>query len=279
MNVLERNVPSDVYFGLDALSQSALKRMRHSPLMFKHPTPYESSAMRFGSLVHTLCLEPHTFNTRYAIWNKTTSSGRSAPRFGKEFDVFADLHRGKEIVSATEKQDADAVAAAVHFDPVATRYFQDGDPEVTMTWLHRGRRCKGRADWVVEMNGEHWLVGLKTTLDCRPEKFCNKAAGLGYHLQWAWYALGYEYCTGIKPRLVEIVVESKPPYPVVVYQIPQDVIEAGRQENEELLSRLEWCEQNDQWPGPATGELEFQLPAWCYRGEEVELDWEGVDDE
>lgn len=279
MNVLEFNVPPDLYFSMDALSQSALKRMRHSPLMFKQPTPYESTAMKFGSLVHTLVLEPGTFADRYAVWDRRSASGKLAPRIGKEWDAFKDQHGDKEIVNVTEKQDALAAAAAVHCDPVASRYFQDGEPEVTMSWEHRNRRCKGRADWVVEMSGEHYLVGLKTSPDCRPEKFCNKAASLGYHLQWAWYALGYERCTGVSPRLVEIVVESKPPYPVVVYQIPQDVIEVGRQENEALLSRLEWCEQNDQWPGPASGELEFQLPAWCYRGEEVQLDWEGVDDE
>ena len=279
MNVLELNVPPDVYFSMPGLSQSALKRMQHSALMFKRPTPYESAAMKFGSLVHTLVLEPATFVSRYAIWGKKSASGKWSPRSGKDWEAFRDQHGDKDIVSVAEYEDAVAAANAVHSDPIAARYFRQGDAEVTMSWEHRGRRCKGRADWVFEFNGEHYLVGLKTAQDCRPAKFCNKAAGLGYHLQWAWYTLGYQYCTGITPVCVEIVVEAKPPHPVVVYQIPQEVIEAGRQENEALLSRLEWCEQNDEWPGPASSEVVFELPAWCYSGDKVELNWEGVDDE
>ncbi len=71
----------------------------------------------------------------------------------------------------------------------------------------------------------------------------------------------------------EIVVESKPPYAVVVYDIPEEVIEIGREEYTRLLELLADCERANDWPGPAMGgEVMFSLPSWAYQQETLVTD-------
>jgi hypothetical protein len=54
--------------------------------------------------------------------------------------------------------------------------------------------------------------------------------------------------------VVEIVVESAPPYAVATYVITTDIIEQARAEYEELLELLAKCEAANHWPGPVQGE-------------------------
>ena len=69
-------------------------------------------------------------------------------------------------------------------------------------------------------------------------------------------------------NMVEIVVESEAPHAVVVYQIPDDVLEYGRDEYRRLISILDECEQAKSWPGPCETEQVLTLPSWVYGSED-----------
>jgi hypothetical protein len=173
--------------------------------------------------------------------------------------------RVREVLTADEADTARAIALAVRSEPVAMRYLQQGDPEVTLEWSHLDRACKGRVDWLTIIDGVPHLVGLKTSRDCRHFAFGAQAARLGYHLQWAFYFDGYHAITGKTPRQVEIVVEPEEPHAVAVYTIPADIVLQGRDEYLALLDQLEDCEQRGEWPGPGGGvEQELTLPSWVY---------------
>jgi hypothetical protein len=64
--------------------------------------------------------------------------------------------------------------------------------------------------------------------------------------------------------MVEIVVESKPPYASAVYRIPSDIIDQGRDEYLEALALLDECERKNEWPGPVVEEQDLSLPSWVY---------------
>ena len=67
------------------------------------------------------------------------------------------------------------------------------------------------------------------------------------------------------PHLHEIVVESAPPYDVVVYDIPEDVILQGRAEVDGLLRQLLDCQSRREWLGVGNGtEQILSLPTWAY---------------
>ncbi len=184
--------------------------------------------------------------------------------------MFALENTGKEIITLDQYDHAIAMQAAIRGNPDAAPYLASGSPEVTMQWEMAGHRCKGRVDWLADGDIP---VGLKTSRDCRPFQFGQQAARLGYHLQWAYYAGGYQLVTGRKPRkVVEIVVEPEPPYAIVVYEIPADVLLRGEEEYLALLSRLSEYQDHNTWPGPTPGEQVLTLPSWVY-GEEMEISY------
>lgn len=265
---IRSRVPRDEYDSLPGLSISRLKEIRKSPMHYQYALshPKQSDAMTLGTASHTATLEPERFDAQFVTWTSQTRSGRMSPRTGKKWLEFTEAATkgGKTILTAAEGFEAMTIAKAVRSDPVAMPYLEVGDPEVTLQWSLRGRIARGRADWLTKMDGEPVIVGLKTARSCLPIPFGNQCARMGYHLQWAYYYDGYEFITGRQARMVEIVVESAPPYPVVVYRIPDDVIQQGRDEYLVLLDQLEECERSNTWPGPATGELFLTLPSWVY---------------
>jgi hypothetical protein len=267
---IQSRIPAEEYFAMPALSMSRLKEMRRSARHYRHflDHPKESAPMRLGTAAHCATLEPERFASDFAVWDRRTESGRMAPRTGAAWNSFQMSCGGRTIITADEAAEAAAISEAVRGDPVALKYIETGDPEVTLQWTLGERRCKGRVDWLTTRDGEPCIVGLKTARDCRLFPFASAAAKLGYHLQWAWYFDGYMSITGRKPWMFEIVVESTPPHAVVVYDIPADVIDQGREEYMELLRLLDDCEARDEWPGPATCEQLFSLPSWVYASED-----------
>ena len=264
---IESRMPHDEYAAIDAINITRLKELNRSPLHYQHvvkegrePTP----ALSLGIAAHCATLEPERFERQFAIWDRRTDSGRMAPRNGRWWDAFLNANQGKEIITEDESIAAMQLALAVRNDPVARPYLLAGDPEVVMQWQIGPRKCKARVDWLTGIEGERTIVGLKTTRDCRAFQFGRQAANLGYALQWAFYADGYQELKGKQPRMIEIVVESAAPYACAVYEIPDDVLVYGREEYQRLLSVLDECERNDRWPGPAEAVQILTLPSWVY---------------
>lgn len=266
---IRSRVLRDEYDSLPGISITRLKELRRSPMhyLYRLTNPQQSDALTLGTATHVATLEPERFEQQFAVWDQgKTASGKAKPRSGKYWEVWNGRARaeGKTVLTAAEALEARAISSAVRGDPVARPYLEIGDPEVTLQWTVRGHSARGRVDWLTKMDGEPTIVGLKTARSCLPIPFGNQCAKLGYHLQWAFYYDGYEFITGRQARMVEIVVESFPPYAVVVYRIPDDVIQQGRDEYLVLLDQLEECERTGQWPGPAIGEQYLTLPSWVY---------------
>jgi hypothetical protein len=266
---IQSRIPYDDYRAAPALNISALKELRRSPLHFQYALthPKDTPAMRLGTAAHCATLEPERFARDFAVWTRRTDSGRIAPRNGKVWEAFVAEQGGRTILTDSESTEALAISAAVRGDPIAAKYLATGEPEVVITATLCGRPCKGRADWITRLDTDV-LVGLKSARNCTPYVFGSAAAKLGYHLQWAFYFDLYVQATGRQPRMVEIVVENTAPYAVVVYVIPDDVIDQGRDEYMALVDILERCERENFWPGPAETEQILSLPSWVYGTDE-----------
>jgi hypothetical protein len=257
------------YLASPGTNASRLKDLAHSALLYKHrlSVPREpSDAMLLGTAAHTAVLEPQKFLSEYALWDvrADTDEDKVSPRKGKKWDAFVLANPSKTIVRADEHSAAMAMRDAVRANPYAMKYLGKGDPEVAMWWCDSGteRLCKGRADWITSVDGAPVIVGLKSARDCRGGPFGIMAAKLDYAIQWAFYQDGYRQITGVTPRVVEIVVESAAPHDVVVYAIPDAILEEGRKEYTRLLQVLGECEKANAWPGVAEGEQTLELPAW-----------------
>lgn len=260
---ISSRMPAPEYFGIESVSITALKEMKRSPMHYKwrRANPIKTKPMSLGTAAHCATLEPERFLNEFAIWSHRSASGRMSPRNGRRWDEFKAESGAKTIITEDESIAAIEMAVAVRNDAVAKPYLENGDPEVVLQ-TPDGR--KGRIDWMTIMGDEHVIVGLKTARNCLPMKFGNAAAALGYHLQWAWYMDLYYDITGINPTMVEIVVESYPPYATIVYRVPDDAIAQGRQDYMKLLEQLRECERKNYWPGPATEVVTLSLPTWAY---------------
>lgn len=259
---IRSRVPSYEYHSLPELSISRLKPIARSPqhYLYELKNPRKTDPMTLGTAAHCAVLEPHLYDARFAVWARMSENGNQCPRRGQFWDAFVNENPDKEILTVEQHELARAIGKAVRKDPVAMKYLQFGEPEVTM--VHGERR--GRADWLTKIDGKPFVVGLKTARDCRPLIFGSAAAKLGYPLQWAWYFDLYESITGEEPEMIEIVVESAPPHAVATYIINEDIILQGRDEYEKLLEVLARCEATGEWPGPTECEQVLTLPSWYY---------------
>jgi len=272
MNLIQSRVPREEYDAIPGVNVTRLKELRRSPLHYQAAAthPKSTDALTLGIATHTAVLEPERFGHDFAVWNKRLANGRAAPRNGGAWDAFKELHCERTILTGDEADLAMAIAKAVRFDETANKYLAVGDPEVTMQWEIEGRPCRGRVDWLTQVEGEQYLVGLKTTRDCRHFAFGSQAAKLDYAIQWAWYCDGYEAITGKVPHMIEIVVENTAPFAVATYRIENDILLQGRDNYRELLKILRDCEAAGEWPGPVQGEQILTLPSWYYPSNEAE---------
>lgn len=269
---IRSRVPWNEYLQLPGLSISRLKEIERSPQHYLHRlmVPKESGPLRLGKAAHTAVLEPERFSTQFAVWSRRSEkTGNLCPRNGQYWDAFQNENVGRDFIDEDDRDTALALQGAVRANQLAMRYLAAGDPEVTMQWLHDGRECRGRIDWLTTIDGEPVVVGLKTARDCRHYQFGSAAAKLGYALQWGYYFDGFKALKEREPRMIEIVVESEAPHAVAVYVIPSDIIDEGRDRYQSLMLRLAECESTGHFQGPQEVEEPLSLPSWYY-GEQAD---------
>ena len=260
MNRLIRRDACSDYGAIEGVNISTLIHIGKSPRHYKwrrdHPSE-STDAMKLGTAIHAAVLEPDVFARDY--W---CNAARMRP--GQK--------RGGCELTASQYETATAVASSVRSDMVAMRYLMSGEPEVAMQWIdaETGIQCRGRIDWVTP---NRVIPDLKSARDVGSFGFCRQAAALEYHTKMAWYADGYETIIGHKPEIVVIAVENVAPYDVVCYKLEDDPeLDAGRDNYKALLSKLQYCTENNDWPGQSGNALQrLVLPRWCLPEEDGDV--------
>lgn len=273
-----KRLPIDEYDALAGVRYSHLKAIFTSP---KHYDGLEtgtirksSSSMTAGSAAHAAVFEPARYAEEYKTYFGKT-------RRGKIYDEWCALNVGCTSITKAERAIADNIARAVRGDPVAAKYLVGGEAEVAIQWTDHetGLSCKGRVDYLIEVDDYHCIVGLKTTKSISDRAFSRQAFDLGYPLQWAMYRAGYFVNTGVNAKMVEIVVENHAPWDVVVYRIHDAVLDYGMAQFRKGLAMVADCKQRKEWEGVARGqEVDFALPPWAMTDENIAISLDGVED-
>lgn len=273
------------YAKLPGANISSLKVLRKSPKHYRHYLEHgrpPTRSLEIGNAGHIAVFEPERFLREFVLWEETDKSGKTKARRGSVWEDFkAEAEAaGKQVIRRDEYDLAIDIKDAVRADRVAMRYLGFGRPEVGITWSdeYTGMACKGRVDWLTDVDGGPCIVDLKGTRDANPTWFSRDCARLDYHLQMAFYADGVEAATGRVPRVVVVAVEMAPPHDVVTYIVPDDVIEIGREAYRQLLETLRDCTASGEWPGyGGSDERILALPHWAVPGDEdiseLDLDW------
>lgn len=243
------------YTKIAAASQSKLNKLTRCCADLKwhidHPSEEDSAAMQLGRAVDCAITQPEEFESNYAAApdvDKRTKSGKA------DWLEFAEANQGKQILKASDYERCLTMRDAVHKCNTA-RGLITGQVhfQPSIVWHDRmsSMLCKGRLDaWNAELET---VIDIKTTRDASFFKFRNAVHQFGYHRQAAWYLDGM-LANGKSPKhFVIIAVENEAPYNVAVYKLiddkPDEGVQRGRKENEELLKKYRACLATNIWPG------------------------------
>jgi len=253
------NVPASEYHSWDALSASGAKQLLRSPAHYlaaketqREPTP----AMKFGTLVHAMVLEPDTVDTDFAAMpkiDKRTTAGK------QQAELFAVTNAGKVIVDMDDFQRAQRTADAVRSHHLYNDLLKGASVEQSFRWDQHGVPCKARMDAI---QGD-LIVDLKTTQDASPDGFAKTMAGLKYYVQAAHYLDGFARVTGTEARnFIFIVVETEAPFAIGIYELDFVALEAGRHKMALAAEAYKATKSETAWKGYSPDIVTLSVPSW-----------------
>lgn len=267
------------YHGSSGYSSSSLKvllekTMAHLDYQRSHPSG-QTENMLLGSIVHTLCLEPHAFEHEYAIRpmgiRKPTEAQLTAKKPSdktlvqiEEWLSWQSQLETKTEITAEMYNKAKAMADKVLEHPMAGLLIEDGIVEHSVFYWYNPEDWDEETDYRIPLKvrpdlikpGHHFIFDLKTTADAGSTKFGQQAKKLNYHTSAAMYLDGCnrhqsfcEYCgvvafTGFN----WIVVENQAPYEVAIYEMTDDQRHEGMQRYHTAVRRLHEYKKSE-WKG------------------------------
>jgi exodeoxyribonuclease VIII len=230
------------------LSGTELGILAECPAKLKHQRDNgreTTQAMSFGSLVHTLILEPHEVNNRYVVMPEGMS------RRGKEYEALVARSAGKELIKYDEYAEANGMAETCYQNPLAKRILQEcqGENEKEIYWIEDGVACKGKIDRY--LTGLNAIIDYKTAADANPRTFGYKVLERGYLLQLAHYMSGIKHISGSDkyPSAFIIAQEKDAPYVTTVYELSATQLGGAIEQRKELLAKHAECMNSGIWSG------------------------------
>ena len=225
--------------------------------------PWESYLEMYGMNPSKIV---HGYKSMLHLWQG------EGTRATKKYKEFALAHPDREVARSDEFDTAEKVATAVLLDPLAREVIKATKYEVTVRceWQTVALQCRGRLDCY----GDGIIADIKTTTDVSPDKFGRVAANLHYTSKLALYRQFVTCVTGEICAVKVIAAETKPPYDVVVYDIPEIVLDNAMAGVEKIMQDIPGCIKSGKWPGVAGGEvMDFPVPNWAMAVADDGLDW------
>ena len=257
---LQYDLSFDKYLKIDALSASSLKQILKSPTHYKWAIDhkYTSEAMNFGSAYHTRILEPGKFNDIVKVEpeiNKRTKAGK------EELKLFYEKYKpGKVFITEKEFTTIQFMSKQLHRNEQATKLLKGINSEVTGLFKVPGFDYQGKIR-IDALKEDQYLIDLKTTTDVDPGNFSRSCLKYGYHIQAAWYLMGYKAITGVDAEFYFIVQEKKAPNIVAVYKPSQAFLDAGLEKVHKALEIYNTSELFDNWD-TYQEVMTINLPIW-----------------
>jgi len=221
------------YHALPGISGSALSYLAESSRHYdnRHLFEQESQSLIFGSLVHTLVLEPHDVFDRYIIKPKVNLRTAEGKAKIAEFNQQSD----KIIITADDFQRAEKMARNVL--AIAGDIIDAGIKERSLFCEYEGLVLKARLDIDLEKTGDDYdlktiALGTKDFSDQTLERHIKK-----YKYHWASALRNIVRRTLNKPvgKSYLIFVDSGSGHRVRIIQIAPEWIEQAEYTVKELL--------------------------------------------
>lgn len=202
----------------------------------------EGNAMDFGSLVHTLLLEPHLVDEEFAFMDTAGRNWRT--KEDKTYKArFLEQHADKIVLSQSDRERAKICADMAMKHPFLNKLLTaPGTPEMSGFYMDPTYNlpCRFRPDRRIhDLNGGSAILDLKTTENI--EDFHKKANwDFHYDLSAHMYMLGESIIMGeADVDFYFGVVESKEPYRVAVYKASDKFLERGMKKYNQAMSNIQ----------------------------------------
>jgi hypothetical protein len=218
----------------------------------------QTDSMRWGSLVHLAVLEPDKFDSETIAAPEKTRASKEGKAAWEEAEA-----SGKLIVKVGEREELDAIKAAISSHPAAATLLSgDIGVEHSVFWTDEesGMACRCRPD-VIRCDGI--IVDLKTTQDASFAEFSKNIANFRYHVQAAMYTDGLR-ANGVQAEsFVFLCVEKEAPYLVQCFVCDDQMIDIGRTLYKRDLQTYKRCLQTNQWDAYSPAIVPISLPFWA----------------
>lgn len=226
---------NEQYHKSSAISASGLKQIFLSSVWHYRRKEYkESDAMRLGSAIHTVLLEPENFERQYITQPKF--DGRTAE--GKAQKAEFEKNAKNKIILKNEQSEIihNIQKRFLSDDPIVEncKKYLKGKIELSHYLHYQGVPVRVRPDCI----GEDFISDIKTFSNSQKsvtvKSFHNEVFFRAYHLQAVFYC----DMIGMDPQDFKfIVIETKPPFTIFPYTMTSEQIDKGRNAYQESFEK------------------------------------------
>jgi len=162
-------------------------------------------------------------------------------------------------LTAAAQEEAEAIAGSIK-DALQSRGIV-GTPQYRIEWNSDGTDCSGVVDLFNYNEGRFWE--LKTSHDLSDYNIVKQIEQYRYDLQIAAYIEGlnaHEPNFDLDAEGTFIFAETSPPYDVRFVSVTPRMLERGKADWREAVSRWSQCMKSNHWPG--RGDFTADVSAW-----------------
>lgn len=245
----------------DVLSSTMLKSALVSPAHYiaALTQPHACSPQKlFGTLLHTLVLEPEKVDQVVALYPGRLGKDSASREFRKAnggrlcmdlADYFAAMTMANKVREATFR------------GRPFYRFIEEGEVEASFYYDDptTGIACRTRLD----LFHPEFTFDLKTTRHCSPSQFQRDAVAMHYDLSVYMYSLSrvlYEKDANTKPFIL-VPVDSAEPHGIHFMPCSSDFLRNGQRKYSTALSTIKASTDTDHWPA-LDGECEMDILPW-----------------
>lgn len=193
------------YFDRPEISASDIKRLVVSYEHYLIKTE-KTPAMDFGTLVHTLILEPEKIDTMFSFeeLKLTTKAGRERR---DEIEASGLIHLKKQDLETAKK-----MAEGLSKNP---KWESKGEAEKEIYWNYEGQACRSKIDLITDTA----ICDIKTINDLSR---AEQRVKYDYHIQAAFYKLAVKHETGKDLPFRFFFIEKQAPYQCQCIEVDYD---------------------------------------------------------
>jgi hypothetical protein len=269
------DVPNDVYHKEKGfISSSQIKVGLGSPHYYKFfvkdgkGKKEETKQLSFGTLVHTLVLEPEKFDSEYVVMpDKKLDMRKAADKAWKE--AFDKEHEGKTTVSSDDFEKAVTCRDSVYAHQDARRLLELPGISESSVYVELDHMLPGGEVVKVKvrvrpdrLSPDNCIIDLKTAKNVARDAFERDAFGTwrasNGDLKWGHYSYHYDLSAALYVRALEvldqktlpfhwIVVKNDQPWETAVYTASRKRIKEGDIKLNHALTTIIMAERSGKW--------------------------------